>query len=339
MSPVPLPLHVHSQISRHGKRVWYFRRGHGPRIRLHAGPGEKGFEQAYAAALAAYDRPSQKRTIAAPGTLQWLVDRYRETSGWAALSTATRKQREAIIRQVLTIAADAPVRRITKATIVSGIDRRAATPFQAKHYLDAMRHLFSWAHRAALIEVNPTEGVRAPPTPRSDGFAAWEPEDIALFERRWPIGTRERVALDVLRYTGLRRGDAVMLGRQHVRDGVIRFRTGKTGERVTIAVADALAETLSTGPAGELTFIAGANGCRMTKESFGNWFRDACRAAGVNKSAHGLRKWFAIRLAEEGASEKELQAACGWTSGRMAAHYTRRADRERLGLAGSKRLK
>ena len=45
---------------------------------------------------------------------------------------------------------------------------------------------------------------------------------------RWPIGTRQRVWLDVLIYTGLRRGDAVRFGRQHVRDGIATIKTEKT---------------------------------------------------------------------------------------------------------------
>jgi hypothetical protein len=36
----------------------------------------------------------------------------------------------------------------------------------------------------------------------------------------------------------------------------------------------------------------------MVKEGFGTWFREAYRAAGVEKSAHGHRKWFAMQLAE-----------------------------------------
>jgi integrase len=43
---------------------------------------------------------------------------------------------------------------------------------------------------------------------------------VTAYEKRWPIGTRQRVWLDVLLYTGLRRGDAVRLGRQHIREGV-----------------------------------------------------------------------------------------------------------------------
>jgi integrase len=59
-------------------------------------------------------------------------------------------------------------------------------------------------------------------------------------------------------------------------------------------------------------------------------FRDACRAAGVNKSAHRLRKLAATRAAENGATTSELNALFGWTGTKMANHYTLGADRKRL---------
>jgi hypothetical protein len=51
-----------------------------------------------------------------------------------------------------------------------------------------------------------------------------------------------------------------------------------------------LFETLYAGPTGEFAFICCANGKSMTKESFGNAFSEACRAAGIQKSRTGLRK-------------------------------------------------
>jgi hypothetical protein len=51
------------------------------------------------------------------------------------------------------------------------------------------------------------------------------------------------------------------------------------------------------------------NGKPLTKESFGNAFKDACRAAGIfNRSAHGCRKIAATRAAEAGATVAELNA-------------------------------
>jgi integrase len=68
----------------------------------------------------------------------------------------------------------------------------------------------------------------------------------------------------------------------------------------------------------------------MTKESFGTWFGKACRAAGVRKSAHGLRKAGASRAATAGATTAQLKAIFGWTDEKMPSLYTQAADRERL---------
>ena len=86
-----------------------------------------------------------------------------------------------------------------------------------------------------------------------------------------------------------------------------------------------LQATLDVGPCGDLTFIVGGNGRPLTKESFGNLFKDACKAAGVPGSAHGVRK-----LAATGATEAQLMAVFGWTDPKMAALYTRTANRRRL---------
>jgi integrase len=155
---------------------------------------------------------------------------------------------------------------------------------------------------------------------------------MAAYEGRWPIGTRQRVWLDVVAYTGLRRGDLVRIGRQHVRNGVATLKTEKGGftTTVTLPILPVLATTLAAGPCGDLTFIVGERGEPLTKESFGNAFRDACRAAGVPGSLHGVRKIAATRAAENGATVPQLEAIFGWHGGAMAALYTREANRVRL---------
>ena len=140
--------------------------------------------------------------------------------------------------------------------------------------------------------------------------------------------------LDVLLYTGLRRGDAVRLGRQHFRDGVGSIKTEKSGYtvEVTLPLLRVLGETLAAGPCGDLTFVVGERGQPLTKESFGNLFRRACEAAGVPGSAHGLRKLAATRMANNGATVAQLEALFGWSGGGMASLYTRAADRRRLAI-------
>lgn len=115
-----------------------------------------------------------------------------------------------------------------------------------------------------------------------------------------------------------------------MRDGVITHRTEKTGTQVTIPLLPELADVIAVSQTGDLVFIACHDGGPMTKESFGNWFRDACNAADVKGSAHRLRKAGATRAANAGATVAQLEAIFGWSGGKMASHYTRSADRTRL---------
>jgi integrase len=336
MMPRPRPPYLNRFVSRHGKVMSAVRVGSGAnrkRVFIRAEYGTPEFYAEYEAALAgaAVARPDRKT---AAGTFGWLIDRYRETHDWASLSPATRRQRENIYKQIITAAGHEPLARITKASVIASRDRRSAAPAQARHLLQAMRCLFHWALEAGHVKVDPTDGVSdlKRTTKKATGFPIWTDEDVEKYERRWPIGTRQRVWLDVLLYTGLRRGDAVRLGRQHVKEGVATIFTEKSGGEieVSIPILPVLAATLKAGPCGDLAFIAGENGRPLTKESFGNLFRKACRAAGVSGSAHGLRKVAATRAANNGATVAELEAIFGWTGGRMASHYTRTADRRRL---------
>jgi integrase len=327
--PRPRPPYLSHERTRHGQGVWYVRR-HGKRVRLRAAYGTPDFDAEYQAAIAGTS--STRATVttkAGAGTLAWLIDRYRETHAYKSLSPATRDNRDRHFRQSVKNAGDAPVHEIAKSSIIASRERRSATPAQARNFLDAMRGLFRWALEADHVAVDPTEGVKNPPR-KGDGLRPWTEDDVDAYEKRWPIGTRQRVWLDVLLYTGLRRGHAVQLGRQHVRDGVVSLMTEKTGTLVTLPILPVLAETLAAGPCADLAFIAGANGRPLTKETFGNEFRKACRAAGVPGSAHGVRKIAATRAANAGATVAQLEAIFGWTGGMMASLYTRAADRRRL---------
>jgi integrase len=333
--PRKLPPFVTRERSRHGKLLFYFRKGKGPRVRLPL-LGTPEFDIEYHAALVG--SPPPKKSVAGVGSLKWLIARYRDSGAYRGLSDATQKQRDNIFKGVLEKAGDAPYRAVTRKKIVDGREDRAKTPAQARNFLDAMRGLFRWALEAELVAIDPTAGVKNPMRPKGGGFAAWSEDDVISYEDRWPAGTKERVWLHVLLYTGLRRGDAVMLGKQHVRNGVATLRTEKTGTEVNIPILPALTDTLAIGPTGDLAFIVGENGRPLTKESFGNMFRVACNAAGVTKSAHGVRKIGATRAAEAGVTMRELEALFGWTGGTMASLYTKTADRKRLAMQASEKI-
>jgi len=176
--------------------------------------------------------------------------------------------------------------------------------------------------------VDPTAGVTTK-RKSTDGFPPWTEEGVAAYQARWALGTRQRVWLDVLLFTGLRVGDAFRLSKHHIAAG--EMKTEKTGAVVYPQITPTLAATLAAGPTGDEIYIISGNGKPFTsKGAFGNAFVTAAKAAGVPGSAHGVRKLAATRAANRGASEAMLEATYGWSGGRMASLYTRSADRKRL---------
>ena len=326
------PPYLHRYHTRHGKFYWYVRKPGGKRIRIKAEFGTPEFDAAYNAAIEGQP-VTQGKPSTGNGTLAWLWERYRETGAWTSLRASTRRQRENIMAKVLAKSGNERAAAIRPGDVLAGRDARATKPSQAKGFLVCMRAMYRWAVVAGHVRLDPTVGIKNLHKSKTEGFPVWNDADVEKYHGQWPLGTRERVWLDVLLYTGLRRGDAVTVGRQHVRDGLITLRTEKTGEIVTIPILGALARTLAAGPTGDLSFICGASGKPLTKESFGNMFRVACNVAGVfKKSAHGVRKIVATTAADNGATEKELEAIFGWQGGGMAALYTRSADRKRAGI-------
>jgi integrase len=313
-----LPPHVQVERTRHGKVVFYFRRSqHAPRIRLPA-PTEPGFKAAYAAALSNAEKPASK---AHKGTLEWLVDAYKRSAHWANLKPSTRRMRDNILKRVVLEAGAVPFAAISRKHINEAVDRRP--PHAGNTFRKVMSQMFAWAVSVDLVPVNPVAGATRHKI-KSDGHHVWTLDEVARFHARWPVGTRERLAMDLALFTGLRRSDLAILGRQHVKDGVISIQTTKTGAWVHVPIFAALQASIDATPGGELAFLP-----YRSAASLGNWFRRACVAAGVPGRLHGLRKAGATIAAEGGATAHQLMAMYGWSRLDEAELYTREADRRR----------
>ena len=311
--------------------MWYVRVGQGKRTRIVHPYDSPAFWDDYRNAIDGKPVATAKGPTA--GTLSWLVAKYTTSAEWAGdLSAATRKQRHSFYRMAEKVSGAVAVAKINRKSILAGRDRRRDRPFSANNFLKAMRGLFQWAVVNGYAKADPTAGIKLLSMGgQQPGFHAWTEEEVAKFEAHWCVGTRERLALDLLLYTGLRRGDVVRLGRPHVRNGEFTIRTEKTGMVVTAPILPPLAASITAAPVGDLAYLATIKGTPFGKESFGNWFRKACTQAGVPGSAHGLRKAGARRAAEEGATEAQLNALFGWADGsRESAVYTRTANRAKL---------
>lgn len=323
--------------TRHGKWVWYFRRDR-QRVRLPDEYGSDDFWLAYKSALAGdAGKSAQKATS---GTLAWLVARYEESGHFASLRPSTRQTRGNIMKAVCRENGEVQFVHVTRKHIEAAMDRRATTPHAANNFLKVMSQLFKWAVANEHVETNPCLGVERR-SDKTDGFHSWTIEEVEQFRRHHPIGSRARLALDLLLFTGLRRSDVILVGRQHVRSGILQMKTQKTGAEIVIPIFPDLQKSIDETETSDLAFLATGKGRPFSSAaSFGNWFAKQCDKAMLpgNCRAHGLRKAGATIAAESGATSHELMAMFGWTRIAMAEVYTRKADRARMARGAAERI-
>jgi integrase len=340
--------YVYSIPDRHGNDRLYFWRGMGhPRIRLREALGTAAFNERYDVLMGRRAAPDR---IARPQerTLYWLCAAYRDSTEFRRLQPSTRSDRRLILESACReptapgekeLFADFPLHRFTSKAVRVLRDRKADLPSVANKRVKMLRYVFKWGMEAEYVSSNPASVVGLIRT-STEGHHAWTMEELEQFELQHPIGTKARLALDLFMYTGARRSDVVRFGRQHVRQGWLRFTQFKTKTAVELPILPALQRTIDASPTGHLTFLVTGQGKPFTAAGFGNRFREWCNEAGLPQcSAHGLRKAAAVRAAENGATTHQLMAMFGWLNLSEADRYTKAAQRKKLAGAALVLLK
>lgn len=230
---------------------------------------------------------------------------------------------------------DAPLRRMNVEALEVLRDRKAGTPEAARSRLKNISRVFDWAVGKRIVAHNPCRDVEYPKASVSGGFHTWSREEVAQFERFHPIGTKARLAMALLLFTGQRGSDVILLGKQHMRDGWLRLTQQKNRNRrpvtLQLPVLPALQSILDAGPTGDLVFLVTEWGKPFSRKGFGQWFRKQCNRAGLpHCTAHGLRKAGATIAAENGATAHQLKAIFGWSTLKQPEVYTKAAEQKQL---------
>jgi site-specific recombinase XerD len=183
-------------------------------------------EEYQAAISAAVPNATRQADEAKKGSFRHLCIQYYASASYKTLDGSTRSWQRRALDEIAKDHATKPVAMIKARHVRRMRDAKSATPAAANQLLKALRALFSWANEAEETTVNPMIGIKKLKY-RSDGHHTWTNEEMQQFYKRHPLGSQARLALDLLRYTTGRREDAPRLGRQHLRDGRIRFRASK----------------------------------------------------------------------------------------------------------------
>lgn len=323
-----------------GRWYYYFnRRGH-PQVKL---PGEPLSAEWMAAYNEAKDASNAGRASSRPkvtqGSIADLVARYYASADFRKLGASTQYTYRNEVEKIRIAHGSKPVALLDRRGVKKLISEKAGLPGAANKLLRTLRMLMKFAIEEEMREDDPTAGLKLLPV-AGDGFVAWSEADIEQFEAKFPVGTKARLALALLLYTAQRRSDVIRMGRQHVRGGMIAVRQQKTGAYLDIPIHPALASILAEVKTDIPAFLLSEHGKPFGAASFGNWFGDRCREAGLPKghNAHGLRKAAARRLAEAGCTTLEIMSITGHRTIAEVERYTRSAAQPKLAASGIAKL-
>ena len=327
--PYPRPF-----IDNRGKKRWRLRgiyKGERYDLYFPGQPGEDRFDEFYADFLSEALSKKCKSAVPIPkkGTFAAACVAYYESLEFSSLKDSSKRAVRTAIEPLRAKYGHLPIKDLERHHI-KGLMAKQSGPGAANKLLRYFRQVLNAAVDRKWIKTNPAAGIKAQKVP-GDGFKSWDEEHIARYEKHWPIGTKQRLAFDLLLYTGQRRSDIVTMTPSNVKDGEIRVVQQKTGTALWIPLHPALLRSIDATPRDGLQFITTSHKRPYTAQGFGNWFRDQCDAAGILKgySAHGLRKAAGRRLADAGATANQIMSVLGHKSLSEATRYTRDADQKR----------
>lgn len=335
--------YVSEDVDRHGNVRCYLRVPGRQKIRLRSLPGTPEFfaeyQEAIAQAEVAKSRPSREIKR---GTFRYLCVQYFASGEYSILDISTKRWQRRALEKICETHGNNLVAHIQARHVRKLRDELLATPAAANQRLKALRALFNWANEAEETTVNPTLGVKRIDY-SSDGHHTWTEAEIAQYQKRHPVGTKARLAFDLLRYIAFRREDVVRIGPEHIRDGRVQYRQAKNEHRNPVDLdiplhpdlEASIAATKARGP----TFLITEFGKAFTANGFGNKFKDWCRQADLpHCSAHGIRKATATALAENAATPHEIMSITGHRTLEEVERYTKAARMRRMADAAMAKM-
>ena len=324
--------YINEYIDRSGKLRRYFRRGavRGPL------PGAVGSVEFMAAYQDYLGKTGRRPTTKVEGSLGRLITEYYASRPFADLKPSSRRT----YRYVLEPLAKAHGHRTALITHKQASkliqEKGAKSPGMANLTKSVLQKLFKYAVKEGWRDDNPMIGI--------DRFKGgehhtWTEGELRTYEAAWPVGTRQRLAYAFLLYTGQRVEDVAGLTRSDITPEGLHIIQKKTGVELTLPILPELELAMRAYPSNGLALIGREDGRPFSERGLSQLIRAAVKAAGLPAKcvAHGLRKAKMRRLAEDGASEKEIAAWSGHKTLREIERYTKAADQKRLAKAATNR--
>ena len=202
------------------------------------------------------------------------------------------------------------------------------SPVSSGKKLERLRGFFRFCLESGWVKENPARLLKAPKVKQKPTmpFSSSEMEKILWATEVYPDrpkGRRAQVKAFVLllRYSGLRIGDAVSLEMKRIQDGKLLLYTAKAGTPVWLPLPEEVQNALQRVANGDRFFWSGLG---KLKSGIADWQRSLAKLfklAGIRGHAHMFRDTLAVDLLSHGVTLENVAAILGNSLRIAEKHY------------------
>ena len=315
MTKRELPKHVYKQ-----RNGLYFQRRGWPSLKFKNAFGTPEFWQEYAGILNGDEQPKQviSRNFAA------LIKNYRNSYRYKNLKPRTALDYDKYLDFFLSIMADANPATMKRKDVIRLRNSNAEKPYFANYSLRVIRIIMEHAVDLGWRETNPAKGVPEIKTVKI-AREPWPRELLATYRATCPLGSRERLVMELCIGTGQRIGDVLEMRWSDIQDDAFVIKQNKTNKELWVPILPELQTALNAASRHSVFILTNERGTnRWSYRGASQAVRKVREKIGaVDYDIHSWRYNAACELLEAGC-EDDLIAAVTGQSPAMVLHYTKK---------------
>lgn len=318
-------------------------------------PHSPEFDKAYQAAILGRSAAIvQMPGAASPKSLKAAYRILKSDNGWGNLDPKSKIRYQQTIERILSVpvgggkeVGDGPIEELRRTHVKAILATFRHAPHMERVALLCLRKLIAVALDEEWIDVDPTYNMSR--SPQTDGHKTWPLEMMQRYEKKWPIGTRQRTAYALALWLGNRVSDVARLKwsdrtTKHFMDGdtlhsvegfeIVQFKGRKRGKSLFLPMTPMLEFALWPLTRRAKTVLTTTRGRAYTDGSLTKMMAIWCHEADIpaGYTMHGLRKALGVKMAEADASTRQMMDMLGHHNIAYAELYSREASQTRLAV-------
>ncbi|SMO94643.1 Site-specific recombinase XerD [Thalassovita litoralis] len=315
MAKRELPKHVYRQ-----RNGLYFQRRGWPSLKFQNDFGTPEFWAEYASILNGESKPSRVSTR----SFRALVANYRKSPRYRRLKPRTALDYDKYLDFFCDKMGDTNPANMKRKDVIRLRDANAEKAYFANYSLRVLRVLMEHCVDLGWRETNPAKGVPELKTQKTER-EPWPRQLLDTYRAACPIGTRERLVMELCVGTGQRIGDVLEMRWSDIQDGAIVVQQNKTNKVLWVPILPELQAALDQASRHSVFILTNERGTnRWSYRGASQAVRKVREQIGaVNYDIHSWRYNAACELLEAGC-EDDLIAAVTGQSPAMVLHYTKK---------------